>query len=185
MLLLWKKTWTYLKTSLVSSAKTVELLEMDPSIYCISAWNDLGYEETSYNISSLLRVETMPGLGWILSRSFIKLNCEAKWPTPEKMWDWDMWMRMPEIRKDRECVIPEVSRTYHFGSSGMNMNSYFQDRYFKSHSFNTQPYVRVQNIESVTKDNYEALILSTIKRGSTLNPSRLPCNDNFTSFFLK
>ena len=25
-----------------------------------------------------------------------------------------------------ECVIPDVSRTYHFGSSGINMNPYFQ-----------------------------------------------------------
>lgn len=63
------------------------------------------------------------------------------------MWDWDMWMRMAEIRKGRECVIPEVSRTYHFGSSGLNMNSYFQDTYFKSHSFNTQPYVQLKNVE--------------------------------------
>ena len=64
-----------------------------------------------------------------------------------KMWDWDMWMRLPEVRKGRECVIPDVSRTYHFGSSGLNMNSYFQDVYFKKHSFNTQPNVELRNIE--------------------------------------
>lgn len=63
------------------------------------------------------------------------------------MWDWDMWMRMTEVRKGRECVVPEVSRTYHFGSSGLNMNSYFQDTYFKSHSFNTQPIVNLVNID--------------------------------------
>lgn len=64
-----------------------------------------------------------------------------------QMWDWDMWMRMAEVRKGRECVVPEVSRTYHFGSSGLNMNSYFQDTYFKSHSFNTQPIVNLVNID--------------------------------------
>ena len=37
-----------------------------------------------------------------------------------------MWLRLPEIRKGRECVIPDVSRTYHFGAKGINMNSYFQ-----------------------------------------------------------
>ncbi len=36
-----------------------------------------------------------------------------------------MWMRMPEQRKERECVIPDVSRSYHFGIIGLNMNGYF------------------------------------------------------------
>jgi beta-1,2-N-acetylglucosaminyltransferase len=63
------------------------------------------------------------------------------------MWDWDMWMRLPEIRKGRESVIPDASRTYHFGSSALNMNSYFQDVYFKKHSFNTQPNVELKNVD--------------------------------------
>ena len=37
-----------------------------------------------------------------------------------------MWMRLPDIRQGRECVVPDVSRTYHFGSSGLNIHSYFQ-----------------------------------------------------------
>lgn len=36
-----------------------------------------------------------------------------------------MWMRMPEQRKGRECIIPDVSRSYHFGIVGLNMNGYF------------------------------------------------------------
>lgn len=63
------------------------------------------------------------------------------------MWDWDMWMRLPEIRKNRECIIPDVPRTYHFGSFGINMNSFFQDAYFKKHSLNTLNYVELKNIE--------------------------------------
>lgn len=58
-----------------------------------------------------------------------------------------MWMRLPDIRQNRECIVPDVSRTYHFGSSGLNMNSYFQDVYFKKHSFNTKPYVKLKDIE--------------------------------------
>jgi len=64
-----------------------------------------------------------------------------------QMWDWDMWMRLPEVRKGRECVIPDISRTYHFGASGLNMNSYFQDVYFKKHSFNTLPHVKLKNVD--------------------------------------
>ncbi|PNF19796.1 hypothetical protein B7P43_G14308, partial [Cryptotermes secundus] len=73
------------------------LLEEDKTLYCISTWNDQGYEHTSSDPSLLYRVETMPGLGWILKR----------------MWNWDMWMRLPEVWKGRECAIPDVPRTYH------------------------------------------------------------------------
>ncbi len=45
-------------------SQTVHLLEEDPSIYCISAWNDQGYAHSCQDPSLLYRVETMPGLGW-------------------------------------------------------------------------------------------------------------------------
>lgn len=32
---------------------------------------------------------------------------------------------MPEQRKGRECIIPDISRSYHFGIVGLNMNGYF------------------------------------------------------------
>jgi hypothetical protein len=54
-------------------------------LYCISAWNDQGYEHTSADPSLLYRVETMPGLGWILKRSLYKEELEPRWPTPEKV----------------------------------------------------------------------------------------------------
>ena len=112
-----------------------------------------GYEHTAEDPALLYRVETMPGLGWVLRKSLYKEELEPKWPTPEKvpwqgrvgrlgipcqlkplnsqclprcqLWDWDMWMRMPEQRRGRECIIPDVSRSYHFGIVGLNMNGYF------------------------------------------------------------
>ncbi|KAJ9595636.1 hypothetical protein L9F63_013188 [Diploptera punctata] len=160
-------------------SQTRRLLDEDDTVYCISAWNDQGYEHTSDDPSMLYRVETMPGLGWILKRSLYKDELESKWPTPEKMWDWDMWMRLPEVRKGRECVIPDVSRTYHFGASGLNMNSYFQDVYFKKHSFNTLPHVQLKNVDSVKQSNYEDIIVSMIKRGYVLDHSKSPCEEHF------
>lgn len=44
--------------------QTFPLLESDPSVYCISAWNDQGYQHAVHDSSLLYRVETMPGLGW-------------------------------------------------------------------------------------------------------------------------
>ncbi|ROT81390.1 Protein O-linked-mannose beta-1,2-N-acetylglucosaminyltransferase 1 [Penaeus vannamei] len=160
-------------------SQTLRLLEEDPTVYCISAWNDQGYEHTSSDPALLYRVETMPGLGWILKRSLYKDELESKWPTPEKMWDWDMWMRLGEVRRGRECIVPDVSRTYHFGSSGLNMNSYFQDTYFKKHSFNTLPYVELRDLDTLKKDAYEELITGMLRRGTVLDHSRSPCEDTF------
>lgn len=127
-------------------AQTMHLLDEDESLFCISAWNDLAYEHTSNDNSLLYRVETMPGLGWMLRRKLYKEELESRWPTPDKQWDWDMWIRLPEVRRGRECIVPDVSRTFHFGSSGLNMNSYFQDIYFKKHAFNMDPSARLGNV---------------------------------------
>ncbi|XP_035107224.1 protein O-linked-mannose beta-1,2-N-acetylglucosaminyltransferase 1 isoform X2 [Callithrix jacchus] len=128
-------------------SQSIHLLEEDDSLYCISAWNDQGYEHTAEDPALLYRVETMPGLGWVLRRSLYKEELEPKWPTPEKLWDWDMWMRMPEQRRGRECIIPDVSRSYHFGIVGLNMNGYFHEAYFKKHKFNTVPGVQLRNVD--------------------------------------
>eukprot|EP00095_Tigriopus_kingsejongensis_P002154 maker-scaffold248_size238799-snap-gene-1.30 protein:Tk02154 transcript:maker-scaffold248_size238799-snap-gene-1.30-mRNA-1 annotation:"protein o-linked-mannose beta- -n-acetylglucosaminyltransferase 1" len=160
-------------------SQTLSILEEDESVYCVSAWNDQGYQHTVSDPSLLYRVETMPGLGWILKKSLYKQELEPRWPTPEKMWDWDMWMRLKEIRKGRECIVPDVSRTYHFGSSGLNMNSYFQDVYFKKHSVNNERNVELRNVESLKQSNYEQLVHRTIERANVLSTAVSPCAGKF------
>ncbi|KAK9973359.1 hypothetical protein ABG768_024095 [Culter alburnus] len=160
-------------------SQTIHLLLEDDSLYCISAWNDQGYEHTAEDPSLLYRVESMPGLGWVLKKSLYKDELEPKWPTPEKLWDWDMWMRMPEQRKGRECVIPDVSRSYHFGIIGLNMNGYFHEVYFKKHKFNTIPNVPMKNVDSLKKDAYEIEIQNLLREAEVLDHSKNPCEDSF------
>lgn len=63
-----------------------------------------------------------------------------------------MWMRMPEQRKGRECVIPDVSRSYHFGIIGLNMNGYFHVRKkaFKLEELNSDTRADVLYVSAVT-----------------------------------
>ena len=145
----------------------------------MSAWNDQSYEHTSRDPGLLYRVEGMPGLGWMLGRRLYMEELEAKWPGPEKVWDWDMWMRLPEVRKGRECVVPDVSRTYHFGASGLNMNSYFHDIYFKKHSFNSSPDARLKDLKSLKRKNYEELLEAMISEATVVDHSRSPCEEDF------
>uniref|UniRef100_A0A4W6E6R9 Protein O-linked-mannose beta-1,2-N-acetylglucosaminyltransferase n=1 Tax=Lates calcarifer TaxID=8187 RepID=A0A4W6E6R9_LATCA len=138
-----------------------------------------GYEHTAEDPALLYRVESMPGLGWVLKKSLYKDELEPKWPTPEKLWDWDMWMRMPEQRKGRECIIPDVSRSYHFGIIGLNMNGYFHEVYFKKHKFNTVPNVQLKNVDSLKKDAYEVEIQNLLKEAEVLDHTKNPCEDSF------
>ncbi|XP_062411760.1 protein O-linked-mannose beta-1,2-N-acetylglucosaminyltransferase 1 [Sardina pilchardus] len=160
-------------------SQTIHLLREDDSLYCVSAWNDQGYEHTSEDPALLYRVESMPGLGWVLKKSLYKDELEPKWPTPEKLWDWDMWMRMPEQRKGRECVIPDVSRSYHFGIIGLNMNGYFHEVYFKKHKFNTVPNVQLKNVDGLKKDAYELEIQNLLRDAEILDHTKNPCEDSF------
>ncbi|XP_061594867.1 protein O-linked-mannose beta-1,2-N-acetylglucosaminyltransferase 1 [Cololabis saira] len=160
-------------------SQTIHLLDEDDSLYCISAWNDQGYEHTAEDPALLYRVESMPGLGWVLKKSIYKDELEPKWPTPEKLWDWDMWMRMPEQRKGRECIIPDVSRSYHFGIIGLNMNGYFHEVYFKKHKFNTVPNVQLKSVDSLKIEAYEVEIQKLLKEAEVLDHTRNPCEDSF------
>lgn len=160
-------------------SQSIHLLEEDSSVYCISAWNDQGYEHTAEDPALLYRVETMPGLGWVLRKSLYKDELEPKWPTPEKLWDWDMWMRMPEQRQGRECIIPDVSRSYHFGIVGLNMNGYFHEAYFKKHKFNTVPGVQLRNVDSLKKEAYEVEIHRLLSEAEVLDHTKNPCEDSF------
>ncbi|XP_065175092.1 protein O-linked-mannose beta-1,2-N-acetylglucosaminyltransferase 1-like [Sycon ciliatum] len=160
-------------------SQTVPLLRSDSSLYCVSAWNDQGYEHTAEDVTMLYRVETMPGLGWLLKRSLFKNELEPAWPSPDKLWDWDMWMRTPGVRKGRECVIPDVSRTFHFGSTGLNMNPYFQETYFAKHKVNTIAHARLTQVERLSRNGYEELLQLLVKAGSLLDHSKSPCDQDF------
>ncbi|XP_071846962.1 protein O-linked-mannose beta-1,2-N-acetylglucosaminyltransferase 1-like isoform X2 [Apostichopus japonicus] len=152
-------------------SQTIHLLSEDESLYCISAWNDQGYEHTSDDSALLYRVETMPGLGWAVKKSLYKTELEPKWPTPEKLWDWDMWMRHPDIRQGRECVIPDVSRTYHFGSKG--------DLYFQKRPLNTAPHVKLKDVDKMKRIPYEKEIHNLISRATVLDHGLSPCEEGF------
>lgn len=151
------------------------ILETDESVFCISAWNDLGYKHSSNDSSLLYRVELFPGLGWILKRKIFEDELEPSWPSPNTTWNWDVWLRL-NMMKGRECVIPDVSRTYHYGVSGVNMNPHFHTKLFQNHALNKKTGIRF-DIESVQKDTYEMNLHREIKSAEIVDHSKDPCKD--------
>ncbi|WKX89943.1 hypothetical protein Q1695_009075 [Nippostrongylus brasiliensis] len=100
------------------------LLDLDPMLWCVSAWNDNGKAgNIDRNAHSLLyRSDFFPGLGWMMTRTLWK-EVGPKWPAGF----WDDWLREPENRKDRQCIRPEISRTKmtSFGKLGASKGLFF------------------------------------------------------------
>ena len=90
------------------------ILESDPSLLAVSAFNDNGFHNAVADRSRVLRSDFFPGLGWMLTRHLWTNELQLKWPTG---W-WDDWLREPAQRQGRHILRPEVSRTFHFGTKG-------------------------------------------------------------------
>ncbi|XP_036624374.1 alpha-1,3-mannosyl-glycoprotein 2-beta-N-acetylglucosaminyltransferase [Trichosurus vulpecula] len=106
---------------------TYPLLRTDPSLWCVSAWNDNGKEQMvdATRPDLLYRTDFFPGLGWLLLAELWD-ELEPKWPKAF----WDDWMRQPEQRRDRACLRPEISRTMTFGRKGVSQGQFF-DQHLK------------------------------------------------------
>ncbi|KAI8827699.1 glycosyl transferase [Chytriomyces cf. hyalinus JEL632] len=105
--------------------ETIPLMYMDPSLYCISSWNDQAHPHAiSHDPKRLLRTDHMPGLGWLLTRSVY----ESIAPFPEySVEGWDLWMRNNAQRRGRQCIIPEMSRNTNIGRRGVSNGYMFEE----------------------------------------------------------
>ncbi|KJE97045.1 mannoside acetylglucosaminyltransferase 1, variant 1 [Capsaspora owczarzaki ATCC 30864] len=160
---------------------TMPLMEMDPTVLCVSAWNDNGYKHVSQDPSMLYRTDFFPGLGWMLSRALWN-EIMPKWPPCCYGWSWDLWLREDSQRKGRQCIMPDVSRTFHFGRRGLNVdNDHFYNAYFANHNFNTDPNAVLQPITELLPSNYDAEIARLLQKATPLShePGATPCKDNY------
>ncbi|XP_061715989.1 alpha-1,3-mannosyl-glycoprotein 2-beta-N-acetylglucosaminyltransferase-like [Cydia pomonella] len=103
---------------------TYPLLYQDPTIWCVSAWNDNCKKElVEMTEKELLhRTDFFPGLGWmLLSKTWEEL--EPNWPETY----FDDWLRDPAISRGRVCIRPEISRTFNFGRKSAKMFGLMDD----------------------------------------------------------
>lgn len=135
-------------------AQLLGVLAEDKSLFCVSAWNDQGYIHTTGHRSMLTRVQTMPGLGWVLRRELFENELRQHWPALDIYFDWDVWIRQPRILKGRDCVIPDLSRSYHIGTKGVNVHPFFQKAYFANKPWSRFAFTNFE-ASSVKKENYE------------------------------
>eukprot|EP00118_Oscarella_pearsei_P007497 m.37064 g.37064 ORF g.37064 m.37064 type:complete len:643 (+) comp32318_c0_seq2:62-1990(+) len=156
------------------------LLEEDKSVLTVSAWNDNGYLHSSVDNTKLYRSEFFPGLGWLLSKSLWN-EISTKWPPCCFGWSWDLWLREPAQRKDRDSIYPDVSRVYHIGRNGLNVNGYYFDQYFKKRAFNKEVAPVLPETSKLFRDQYDSDLHQIISSGVFLDhgPNASPCDKEY------
>eukprot|EP01125_Pyxidicula_operculata_P015130 TRINITY_DN5109_c0_g1_i2.p1 TRINITY_DN5109_c0_g1~~TRINITY_DN5109_c0_g1_i2.p1 ORF type:complete len:233 (-),score=24.82 TRINITY_DN5109_c0_g1_i2:65-763(-) len=128
-----------------------ELLDKDPTLFCISAWNDNGRESHVKNSETLYRTHFFPGLGWMISDKVWR-EWEDKWPSAY----WDDWVREPNQRNDRSCIYPEIPRTFTFGFTDGVSTGQFAKKFLKAIILNDQPIDwRTKNITYLMQSQYD------------------------------
>eukprot|EP00181_Compsopogon_caeruleus_P002975 CAMPEP_0184689086 /NCGR_PEP_ID=MMETSP0312-20130426/30460_1 /TAXON_ID=31354 /ORGANISM="Compsopogon coeruleus, Strain SAG 36.94" /LENGTH=361 /DNA_ID=CAMNT_0027146393 /DNA_START=1 /DNA_END=1086 /DNA_ORIENTATION=- len=103
------------------------LLDADPTVFCISSWNDNGFPRFAQDPNVLRRTDYFPGLGWMIRREAWQSELREKWPgrsRPNHVGiGWDYWIRMPSQMQGRDCVFPEFSRNRNLGDDGANVGA--------------------------------------------------------------
>ncbi|ROT73077.1 putative protein O-linked-mannose beta-1,2-N-acetylglucosaminyltransferase 1-like [Penaeus vannamei] len=125
--------------------QTAWLLDADPTLFCVSAWNDLGALPHGQAPRPVYRVETHAGYGWMIPRMLEEIY--SQWKKADKEHDWDVWLRSTEIRAGRECVVPDVSRTFHNGVAGAHVNGMLTQSQFAGHAVTADANVRLKDVE--------------------------------------
>lgn len=105
-------------------AAMAPILDADPTLLAVSAFNDNGYQGTVQKPDRVLRSDFFPGLGWMMTRRLWDEELQHKWPQGY----WDDWLREPAQRQNRHILRPEISRTFHFGVKGGASGNQFGDR---------------------------------------------------------
>ncbi|CAF1381164.1 unnamed protein product [Adineta ricciae] len=136
------------------------LLIHDKTVWCVSAWNDNGIDKKIARDSTLLhRTDFFPGLGWLLSKT-VWTEIKGNWPAGF----WDDWMRLPEQRRDRACIRPEISRTAMSpeGKKGVSQGQHYE-KYLRKIVKNNEPVDwKSIDISYLMKDRYDPMFQARV-----------------------
>lgn len=140
------------------------LLDRDPTLYCVSAWNDNGKAGLVLDPHAVYRSDFFPGLGWMLSKTVWK-EFEAIWPKGF----WDDWLRQPKQRKGRSCLRPEVPRSFTWCTEeGVSQGQFCAEHLANIKLGNTIVNWRALDTSVLVKDNYDRWLNAVVENAAEL-----------------
>ncbi|CAE7203368.1 Mgat1 [Symbiodinium natans] len=149
---------------------TAPLLERDPSIWCVSAWNDNGFLELAPDEHRLFRTDYFPGLGWMIRNS--------TWPLLRESWPrfpstgWDHWIRhgsAVSTFSKRDCIAPEAPRTRHVDTKGTNVKAGTPIlKLLEKMATSKLPHGELHDVTYLLRDEYEATVHRILQDGEVV-----------------
>jgi len=145
------------------------IYDEDPTVFCVSAWNDNGMTKVVKDNRNILRTDVFPGLGWMINRR-IWDELSVKWPLAF----WDDWMREKEQPRGRSCIMPEVNRVYTFGDRGNSVDNTFWRLYLAPIRLNDEE-VDFANIDIsyIKMPNYQRHIADQVRAATKISVNEI------------
>ena len=143
------------------------LLDRDPTIRIVSAWNDNGRPALVADPTRLDRTECFPGLGWLMTRGLWR-DLAPIWPRVF----WDDWLRALFRREGWVAIRPEVPRTTTFGETGVSKGECYHE-YLKTMRLNDQ-LVDFDALDPgyLVKERYDRWLSGAIRSAPIVTPEQ-------------
>ncbi|XP_042882078.1 protein O-linked-mannose beta-1,2-N-acetylglucosaminyltransferase 1-like [Penaeus japonicus] len=156
-------------------SQTLWLLREDPTLYCINTYSATGLKDRAFHPSRVLRGSLQVSWGYALPLYFIR-EALSIWPNESsKIYIYDYWMYR-DVRRGRECVYPEISRSFHFGV-GMNSDAILDEKTFLSKPLLQEAYVDLMRVSDIQIDSWRRQLSQNISHATVLRGN--PCSPNF------
>jgi len=156
-----------------------KILRTDPTLYTVSAYNDNGFLDlVRSNSKSVHRTDFFPGLGWIATRElFLDIRDEL----PDSI-AWDYLVRSSVVRRGRHCLYPEIPRTKHLGTTGVNADiisySTWSDTVLWGYGhMRRAPRVPEKNFAKAEQEKYDAALIRTLHKAEVVTDLPRSLND--------
>ncbi|XP_045596272.2 protein O-linked-mannose beta-1,2-N-acetylglucosaminyltransferase 1 [Procambarus clarkii] len=152
--------------------QTASLLETDPKLLCVNAYNYNAFNHTALDPTRLYRVHGAPAYGWMVRRN-VATEMINNWVPTDQGMDWDLWVRAA-IMGDRDILVPEIPRTKHRGGGGVHVTGIEQEQYYNQRPLNALLNVTL-DLHGAELNNYLKLHTNNIRTGHVVHFSKHPC----------
>ncbi|XP_066956218.1 protein O-linked-mannose beta-1,2-N-acetylglucosaminyltransferase 1-like [Macrobrachium rosenbergii] len=158
--------------------KTIWLLHSDPSLYCINGFSFLPNVARGRGAKFLRRGAVQVSWGYAVTLEFVREALKV-WPEngdDEDILTYDYWI-YDQVRGQRECVYPEVSRIRHYGL-GVNTHAFMHEyeAWYRPllKAFSTD----ILNSNQMLQATHEGHFVKDIQTATVIGQAD-PCSPNF------
>ncbi|PVD24594.1 hypothetical protein C0Q70_15078 [Pomacea canaliculata] len=142
-------------------AECLSILNSDPTLLGVSAWNFNGFESTSGNRAIVYRVEEFPGLGFLIKKSALSMLAESFGECCTKR-AWHGWRYGQEGHF--EILMPDVSRVFRQPYQGAGREADFlRELFLRPRTTSLQEPITLENLSSLMESQYEEYLHKQIE----------------------